>query len=438
VIALVPKVQEADELIKIFRTNEVVSPTQTAFIKGRIILERVVWWPFLFQTLRIKDFSSKWISWIGTFIPDGSVAINPAKLDEQFEGVIPHLVDGGLWILRYADDTILFMDHDLDKAQNMKLLLFAFEQSSGLKINFHERELFCFRAAQEKKLRNCDWVKVEERFEKRLSSWKGKHLSIGGRLTLINLVLSSLSTYMMSFFSVPKGMFNKLDNFHSRPFFGREMKARRNTGLQNNQGGLGILDLNTKNSVLLSKWLYKLLTSDGMWQQILCNKYIGKARFSMLWNLSRKERITKAINNNNKSISWRRKLYGTNLDDWNSFLSCLEGLDLSQGQDAFYWNLTPKFSVKSHYAALMLSNSPNVNSDLWKLKAPMKIKILLWYLQKGVIFTKDNLAKRNWHGSLTCVSCHKEETINHLFFECRLARLDWSILQMATGINPPQ
>jgi hypothetical protein len=50
-----------------------------------------------------------------------------------------------------------------------------------------------------RKLRNVDWKRVEEIFEKRLSSWKGKHLSNGGRLVLINLVLSSLPMYMMSF-----------------------------------------------------------------------------------------------------------------------------------------------------------------------------------------------------------------------------------------------
>jgi hypothetical protein len=44
------------------------------------------------------------------------VLIGRAKLDEQFEGLIPHLVDGGLSILQYTDDTILFMDHDIDKS----------------------------------------------------------------------------------------------------------------------------------------------------------------------------------------------------------------------------------------------------------------------------------------------------------------------------------
>ena len=78
-----------------------------------------------------------------------AVMIDRAKLDGQIEGVIPHLVDGGLSILQYVDDTILFMEHDLEKAMNMKLILSAFEQLSGLKINFHKSELFCFGKAQE-------------------------------------------------------------------------------------------------------------------------------------------------------------------------------------------------------------------------------------------------------------------------------------------------
>jgi hypothetical protein len=45
------------------------------------------------------------------------------------------MVDGGLSILQYADDTILFLEHDFDKARNMKLILSTFAQLSGLNIN---------------------------------------------------------------------------------------------------------------------------------------------------------------------------------------------------------------------------------------------------------------------------------------------------------------
>jgi hypothetical protein len=44
-----------------------------------------------------------------------SVLIKRAKDDDHIKGVIPHLVEDGLSILQYADDTILFMDHDLEE-----------------------------------------------------------------------------------------------------------------------------------------------------------------------------------------------------------------------------------------------------------------------------------------------------------------------------------
>jgi hypothetical protein len=113
-------------------------------------------------------------------------------------------VEGGVSILQYDDDTILFMEHDLDKALNMKLILCIFEQLSGLKINFHKSEIFCFGKAKEvqdeykilfgcdigalpfkylgipihfRKLKNGEWKPVEGRFKKKLSSWIGKMLS---------------------------------------------------------------------------------------------------------------------------------------------------------------------------------------------------------------------------------------------------------------------
>jgi hypothetical protein len=156
-----------------------------------------------------------------------AILIERAKGDGQIEGVVPHLVDGGLSILQYADDTIIFMDHDLEKARNLKLILSAFELLSGLKINFHKSELFCFGEAQDdaneyakifgcglgsflisylgipihhRRLTLAEWKIVEERLQIRLSSWKGKLLSLGGRLVLINSVLTNMVRTVYVFF----------------------------------------------------------------------------------------------------------------------------------------------------------------------------------------------------------------------------------------------
>jgi hypothetical protein len=116
----------------------------------------------------------------------------------------------------------------------------AFEQLSGLKINFHKSELFCFGEARDvaghyaelsgcgqdqfpisyfrisihyRRLTIAKWKLVEERLQKWLSSWKGKLMSLGGRLVLINLVFTNMVLYMISFFLLPKGILHKLDYY---------------------------------------------------------------------------------------------------------------------------------------------------------------------------------------------------------------------------------
>jgi hypothetical protein len=185
-----------------------------------------------------------------------AVLIERSKGMGFFDGLVSHIVEDGLSILQYADDMILFLDDDLEKAKGLKLVLSAFEKLSGLKINFRKSELFYFGETKERiveyvrlfgckegecpfrylgipmspsRLSNRDWRAVEERFQKKLSSWKGKLLSSGGRLVLINSVLSSLPMLMMSFFRIPKGVLEKLDYYRSR-FFGNVTSTKRNIG----------------------------------------------------------------------------------------------------------------------------------------------------------------------------------------------------------------
>jgi len=122
-----------------------------------------------------------------------------------------------------------------------------------------------------RKLSNKDWQSIENRIENKLSGWKGKMLSLGGRLVLINSVLSSLPMFMMSFFELPKGVLEKIDCFRSR-FYWQSDHHKRKYRLAKweimcqpkIQGGLGIHNLDLQNKCLMSKCLFKLLNEDGM------------------------------------------------------------------------------------------------------------------------------------------------------------------------------
>lgn len=57
-------------------------------------------------------------------------------------GLAPDLIDKGVAIMQYADNTVLCLSHDPDKAINLKLLLYLFELMSGLKINYQKSKIF--------------------------------------------------------------------------------------------------------------------------------------------------------------------------------------------------------------------------------------------------------------------------------------------------------
>ena len=52
---------------------------------------------------------------------------------------------------------------------------------------------------------------IEERFRKRLASWKRQYISKGGRLTLIRNTLASLSIYFLSLFRMSKLVCDRLE-----------------------------------------------------------------------------------------------------------------------------------------------------------------------------------------------------------------------------------
>lgn len=77
--------------------------------------------------------------------------------------------------------------------------------------------------------------------QKKLSSGKGKMLPVGGRVVLINSVLSSLPMFMMSCFRISKGVLEKLDFYRSMFFIGNATITKRNIDLTN---GIYLVNLN--------------------------------------------------------------------------------------------------------------------------------------------------------------------------------------------------
>ncbi|XP_071699657.1 uncharacterized mitochondrial protein AtMg01250-like [Rutidosis leptorrhynchoides] len=124
--------------------------------------------------------------------------------------------------LQYVDDTIFFSEWSITNLQYLFILLKCFELTSGLKVNYQKSNLFGIgvEKAEIENLANmfgCNsgtlpftylglpvggkmnkvesWNPVFDKFTKRLSDWKARSISYGGRLTLVKSVLNSLLLY---------------------------------------------------------------------------------------------------------------------------------------------------------------------------------------------------------------------------------------------------
>ena len=140
-------------------------------------------------------------------------------------------------LLQYADDTIFLGEATMENVRAIKAILRAFELASGLKINFAKSSCGAFGVLDQwthdaSNYLNCrlmsfpftylgipiganprrcqTWDPIITKCERKLATWKQRHFSFGGRVTLINSVLTSIPIYFFSFFRVPNRVVDKL------------------------------------------------------------------------------------------------------------------------------------------------------------------------------------------------------------------------------------
>nr|KYP76076.1 hypothetical protein KK1_020298 [Cajanus cajan] len=145
-------------------------------------------------------------------VEDLIVMMRTTISENMFEGLIVGKNQVKVSILQYANDTILLGKEKLSNVVIIKSILICFELISGLKVNF-AKSRFDGVGVERKTLvsyaflLNCKLFKLNQSFvssRKKLYLWKYKLSLMAGRIYLINLVLSSLFLFFMSFYKMPK------------------------------------------------------------------------------------------------------------------------------------------------------------------------------------------------------------------------------------------
>ena len=211
-----------------------------------------------------------------------------------YEGLNIGRSEVGLSMLQFADDTLFLCQDAFSNVFTLKAILRGFEVASGLKINFHKSKLVGINVCKSNmdcytKTLNCTqmeapftylgievggnlrkkkfWEPVLKKLKSRLSVWKGRFLSMAGRICLIKSVLFAIPLYYLSLFKAPKVVCKSITSIQSSFLWGWGKENRPVAWIKWS-------DIRKFNHALLAKWKWRCISDDkGRWKEVLDSKY---------------------------------------------------------------------------------------------------------------------------------------------------------------------
>ncbi|KAJ9563442.1 hypothetical protein OSB04_008602 [Centaurea solstitialis] len=464
---------------KIDPRNTVISNTQTAYIKGRSILdgplmvnELISWakkvkkkllllkvdfakafdslnWNFLDNVLSQMGFGEKWRDWMREGL---AVVMKEAQRARVFRGISFNNLDEDISLFQFADDAIFVGDWSLSNAKNLLRILKCFEICSGLKINMGKSRLSGVSVSREEVSRmarrlDCKeesipfrylglpvggnmnlvnaWQPLIDKFKVKLSNWKAKNLSIGGRCCLCKSVLGALGTYLFSLYKAPKAVLNQLESIRRKFLWGGTDVNKRISWIawdkvirDKKSGGLGIGSLRALNLSLLMKWRWReKCEPHALWNKVI-QKCAGRSR-------------TGSVSTNNRG-TWK-SIVGVEKDLCDLGINVGHFMKQKEDGSGWTWEIDSRkvYTVRSLRRLIDAVALPIADEETeWIRWVPSKINILLWRMDSNRLPTRDNLHKRGVLMQNTdCPFCHTgQETLNHLMITCSTAQVIHAML----------
>nr|GEW89979.1 RNA-directed DNA polymerase, eukaryota, reverse transcriptase zinc-binding domain protein [Tanacetum cinerariifolium] len=244
------------------------------------------------------------------------------------------------------------------------------------------------------------WNEVIDGMNARLSRWKLKTLSIGGRLTLLKSVLGATPIYHMSIFKGPMKVLHTMETIRSRFFKGAKSKSNKQSWVGWNKvlaskesGGLGVSSLFALNRALMFN-IIKDIEALKKHDIDLINFIKPKALETM-----KSIDVATKISHGSLDHSFRRKPRGgAEQMQFELLMEMIDNVILNNSNDIWIWTLvgSGEFSVSSVRKIINDTLLPSVNSKTrWINVVPIKINVLAWKVKHDYLPTRLNLSRRD-------------------------------------------
>ena len=237
------------------------------------------------------------------FLLCSEVLAHMIRQDEEIKGF--KMLNNEIKISQYADDTSLFLDGSQEGFEKCVNILLEYAKYSGLAMNFDKTKVIWFGCQDENKPvfmpeLNFDWnpekftllgveftqkldnisdYNIENKLgeiQRIINSWSKRDITPYGRVTVIkSLLVSKIVHILISLPSPSSKMIKKLDiMFYDFLWDGKPDKIKRkNVKLKVEQGGLGMIDLETFDKALKLTWIRRMLNGNSKWKNIILNIY---------------------------------------------------------------------------------------------------------------------------------------------------------------------
>ncbi|XP_058776602.1 uncharacterized protein LOC131650919 [Vicia villosa] len=342
-------------------------------------------------------------------------------------------------LLQFADDTTIICDGLWNNLWCIKAILRGFELVSGLRINFNKGKAFGINICEdfllaasafspcgikqipfsflvipvgENHRRKAIWSIIISKLNSRLSLWRGKNPSLGGKVTLLNSVLNNIPIYMLLFFKAPRIVWEEMIKFQKQFLWGKGDDKRKMCWV-------------SWEKVCLAKGN----ECNAIWSDLLEFRYGDGVTY-----LHREVQDfgTDSLDS-----------LGELLADWLGLSSLVASISPRQDVEdlVVWWRNHDGFSVSNgfrrlyelNYSSIMVDSwRQQIISSTWKAKITSKVKIFGWRFMLNSLPSKVEFSRRGVileASTLLClVRLEFDEDLNHLFFSCVGARRIWELV----------